>query len=326
VAEGRRLSFAGRPDSVIPPGGEIWSDPIAMPLTRGADLTVSLYLPAADMVQTGHPGARGTNFFTEGDQLLARHWPNATPVTRWYAISDIEVDGEGTEASVVAIGDSITDGFGVTSYRNTRWSDVLAQRLRLAPSTRGIGVLNAGIGGNRILLDGLGPNLVARFDRDVIARTGVRWAILLEGVNDLGSLSREGPRPPERHAALVRQITDAYRQLAQRAHAHGIRVFGGTITPFTGNDYYRPDAAIEADRQAVNHFIRTAGVFDAVIDFDKLLRDPAHPERLLPDYDSGDHLHPSENGYRVMGQAVPLALFRASRSGAGRSLPDRPAD
>jgi lysophospholipase L1-like esterase len=159
------------------------------------------------------------------------------------------------------------------------------------------------------LLDGLGPNLVARFDRDVIARSGVGWAILLEGVNDLGVLTRDAPASPEDHAALVAQLTAGFRQLADRAHAHGIKIIGGTVMPFGGNDYYHPDAALEADRQAVNSFIRNSGVFDAVIDFDRVMRDPRRPDRLAPAFDSGDHLHPSEAGYRAMGAAVPLALF-----------------
>ncbi len=176
-------------------------------------------------------------------------------------------------------------------------------------STRANGVLNEGIGGNRLLLDGLGPNALARFDRDVLAQTAVRAVIVLEGVNDLGTLTRDHDAPAEEHAALVSRIEAAYTQMIERAHAHGIRVIGATILPFAGSGYYHPGPESEADRLAVNAWIRGAGHFDGVVDFDKLTRDPAHPDRLLPAYDSGDHLHPSPVGYKAMGDAVPLKLL-----------------
>ncbi len=310
---GVRLTFAGRADAAIPAGAEIYSDPVALDAAAGADLAISLYLPEAAAPQTGHPGSRSTSFTLAGDHVADTDLAGATPVTHWYAIADIEVAGSENAGTVVAIGDSITDGYGVKPERNTRWTDIFAARLRAGTATRAIGVVNAGIGGNRVLLDGLGPNMVARFDRDVIARSGVRWAILLEGVNDLGVLAREAPATPAQHAAIVAQLKAGFVQVVARAHAHGIKVIGGTIMPFGGNTYYHPGAETEADRQAVNAFIRDSGIFDAVIDFDRLMRDPAHPDRLLPAYDSGDHLHPSEAGYRVMGSAVPLSLFGAAR-------------
>ena len=170
-------------------------------------------------------------------------------------------------------------------------------------------MLNQGIGGNHMLIDGLGPNVLARFDRDVLAQTGAKYVILLEGVNDLGGLTREGEVPQRQHDLLVHRILAAYQQVILRAHARGIKVIGATILPYTGSDYYHPGPQSEADRQAINQWIRAAGHFDAVIDFDQLLRDPAHPDRLLPAYDCGDHLHPSPAGYRVMGEAIPLSLF-----------------
>jgi lysophospholipase L1-like esterase/peptidoglycan/xylan/chitin deacetylase (PgdA/CDA1 family) len=305
------LTFAGRIDAVIPAGAEIYSDPIDRPVAAGADLAISLFLPAYPSPQTGHPGARATGFTVSGRHVADLMLDGAVPTTHWYALADVEVASAGARGTVVAIGDSITDGYGVAPDHNTRWPDVLAERLRAAPATPGIGVVNAGIGGNRVLLDGLGPNLLARFDRDVVARSGVRWAIVLEGVNDLGVLTRDAPATPAQHAAIVRQVTAGYRQLVARAHAHGIRVIGGTVMPFGGNDYYHPGAAAEGDRQAINAFIRSAKVFDAVVDFDAVMRDPAHPDRLAPAYDSGDHLHPSEAGYRTMGEAIPLTLFAA---------------
>ena len=309
-----RLTFSGRSDAVIPAGAEMYSDPVAFPVTAGADLAISLYLPEAASPQTGHPGSRATSFTLAGNVVTDAALAGATPTTHWYALADVEVAAAPTAGTIVAIGDSITDGYGVKPERNTRWPDVLAQRLRGTTATRAIGVVNAGIGGNRVLLDGLGPNLLARFDRDVVARSGVRWAIVLEGVNDLGVLTREAPATPAQHAAIVAQVTAGFSQVVARAHAHGIKVIGGTVMPFGGNTYYHPTAENEADRQAVNTFIRTSGVFDAVIDFDRLMRDPAHPDRLSPAYDSGDHLHPSEVGYKTMGDAVPLSLFGGARA------------
>jgi lysophospholipase L1-like esterase/peptidoglycan/xylan/chitin deacetylase (PgdA/CDA1 family) len=319
IGRGARLTFAGRADAVIPAGAELYSDPIALQVLPGADLAVSLYLPDAASPQTGHPGSRATSFTLAGDHVAAATLAGATPTTHWYALADIEIarpaaTGTANAGTIVAIGDSITDGYGVAPEHNNRWPDILAARLRAQTETRSIGVVNAGIGGNRMLLDGSGPNLLARFDRDVIARSGVRWAIVLEGINDLGVFTRDAPATPAQHAALVAQLTAGYTQIVARAHAHGIKVIGGTVMPFGGNDYYHPNAANEADRQAINVFIRTSGLFDAVIDFDRIMRDPAHPDRLAPAYDSGDHLHPSEAGYRVMGEAVPLGVFGGERS------------
>ncbi len=209
----------------------------------------------------------------------------------------------------MALGDSITDGHAATTNGNDRWTDVLAARLQSEKKTRNIGVSNQGIGGNHLLTDGLGPNVLARFDRDVLAQAGVRWLIVFEGVNDLGGLARTAEVPAEQHAALVARLIAAYQQIIERAHAHGLRVYGATVTPYTGSGYYHPGSLSEADRQAVNAWIRAAGHFDAVIDFDAVVRDPAHPEQLLPAFDCGDHLHPSPAGYKALGESIPLDLF-----------------
>jgi lysophospholipase L1-like esterase len=181
--------------------------------------------------------------------------------------------------------------------------------LQALPSTRGVGVSNQGIGGNHLLTDGLGPNALARFDRDVLAVAGVRWVIVFEGVNDLGGLARNGEVTPDEHAALVKRVLAAYEQMILRGHAHGLRVMGATITPYVGSDYYHAGALSEADRQAVNAWIRAAGHFDGVIDFDSVVRDPQHPDRLPAGFDCGDHLHPSPAGYKAMGESIPLSLF-----------------
>jgi lysophospholipase L1-like esterase len=244
-----------------------------------------------------------------GDQVAAADLTGARKVEHWYFLAGVDVSSTAGAYAVVALGDSITDGHATTTNGNDRWTDILAARLRAAPATRNVGVLNQGIGGNHLLTDGLGPNALARLDRDVLAQTGARTVIVLEGINDLGALAREGDQPAARHKALVHQIIASYQQVIARAHAGGLRVIGATITPDAGSDYYHPAPANEADRQAVNAWIRAAGHFDAVVDFDRALADPAHPDRLLPDYDCGDHLHPSPAGYKVMGEAIPLALL-----------------
>ena len=192
---------------------------------------------------------------------------------------------------------------------NMHRGELQGRRLLAAVPSRDLGVLNEGIGGNRLLLDGLGPNALARFDRDVLAQPGVRYLIVQEGINDIGTFGLAGRQSKCAHDALVRRIIGAYEQIILRAHADGIFVFGGTLTPFVGSTFYKPGPLSEADREAVNQWIRTPGHFDAAIDFDKAVRDPKRPEHLLPAYDSGDHLHPSPGGYRAMADAVPLSLF-----------------
>jgi lysophospholipase L1-like esterase len=236
--------------------------------------------------------------------------PDALKVEHWYQISGVDVVGPEKAAAVVTLGDSITDGHGATTNGNDRWPDVLAARMQADKSTRANGVLNEGIGGNRLLLDGLGPNALARFDRDVLAQTAVRAVIVLEGINDLGTLTRDHDVSAEEHAGLVLRIEAAYAQMIERAHAHGVRVIGATILPYAGSGYYHPGPESEADREAINAWIRGPGHFDSVVDFDQVMRDPQHPDRLLPAYDSGDHLHPGPAGYKAMGDAIPLALFR----------------
>jgi len=204
------------------------------------------------------------------------------------------------------LGDSITDGRGSTTNKNDRWPNLLAQRLRANPATANIAVLNQGLGGNRLLRDGLGPNALARFDRDVLAVPGVRWVVVLEGVNDIGTAV--AARSKGEPAATARDVIAAYRQIVTRAHSHGLRVYGATILPFEGFGAYS-SAQSEADRQAVNQWIRTGGELDGVIDFDAIARDPAQPARLSAFVDGGDHLHPSAAGYRIMADAIDLSLF-----------------
>ena len=308
-ATDERLTFAGSPVVTIPAGADYYSDPVAFDARPLSDLAITLYLRAPPEQETSHPGSRETSFLLHGDHVADATLPGATTVDHWFFISGVDVRESAPGAAIVTFGDSITDGHATADNSDTRWPDDLARRLESSPATRRLSVLNVGTGGNRLLLDGLGPNALARFDRDVLAQTGVRYLLVLEGVNDLGTATRLAPISAAQHSRLVQGIIAAYEQIILRAHVHGITVIGGTITPYMGSDYYHPSSASEADRQAINAWIREPGHFDAVVDFDRMVRDPKHPDRLLPAYDSGDHLHPSPAGYRAMAAAIPLALF-----------------
>ena len=304
----RPVTFGGLPGAVIPAGAELWSDPVDLAVARGEDLAVSLYLPAPPTPLTSHPGSRASSHFIAGNRVSADDLPGAKVHPRWVLVAGAEVVSRRGRA-VVAFGDSITDGYGVQPDTNLRWTDHFARRLAARRQTRDLAVLNAGIGGNRLVRDGLGPNALARFERDVLSHPGVTHVIVFEGVNDLGVLTRDAPATPEAHAALVREMIEALRQMVLRARSRGVKAIGATILPYGGSAYYHPDAVSEVDRQAVNAWIRTPGNFDAVIDFDAALRDPANPTRLRPELDSGDGLHPSLKGYEAMAAAVPLDLF-----------------
>jgi lysophospholipase L1-like esterase len=316
----RQLTFAEKPDVVVPPGAEYISDPIRWDVAPLSDLAVTFHLDIPPVRETGHPGSRATSYYVHGDSTGAATLIEPKHVDHWFQISEIDVQATPQAAAIVVLGDSITDGHGATTNGNDRWTDVLAARLQSLPETRSIGVSNQGIGGNHLLTDGLGPNVLSRFDRDVLAPAGVRWLIVFEGVNDLGGLARNGEVPAADHAALVGRVLAAYRQIVERAHAHGLHVFGATITPYVGSEYYHPGPLSEADRQAVNQWIRGASHFDGVIDFDRVVRDPNHPDQLLPAFDCGDHLHPSPAGYKAMGDSIVLTAFSQSLFRARLSL------
>ena len=305
----RPLTFAGLPEVVVPPGAEFVSDPLELAVAPLSNLAVTFHLDRAPDRETGHPGSRATSYYIQGDFVGAANLSDAKQIEHWYQLARIDVRSAPGAGSIVALGDSITDGHGATTNGNNRWTDVLAERLQAGHKSRNIGVSNQGIGGNHLLTDGLGPNALARFDRDVLAPAGVRWVIVFEGVNDLGAIAQRADASAAEHAALVQRVIAAYQQMIVRAHAHGLLIYGATITPYVGSTYYHPGLVAEADRQAVNQWIRAAGHFDAVIDFDAVVRDPQHPDQLLPGLDCGDHLHPSVAGYKAMGDAIPLDLF-----------------
>jgi lysophospholipase L1-like esterase len=304
----RELRFGGSAAVTIPAGAEYLSDPVELVHDAGAHLAISLHFPAAPARQTAHTGSRATSFLVKGSHAMDSAWPDAEKITRWYQLAGVDVLAAPSAHTVVAIGDSITDGYGVTPDSYGRWTDHLAVRLRAAGMGE-VGVVNTGIGGGRLLRDGLGPNLVSRFERDVLARPGVSHAIVMIGVNDMGVQHREQQDSPAARSALLAQMREAQRQLVVRAHDAGVCVIGATITPYAASTYYKPGPDNEQDRLAYNRWIRESGLFDGVIDFDAALRDPARPDALLKAYDN-DGLHPNAAGYKAMADAAPLAQLR----------------
>jgi len=310
------LMFSGAAHVTIAAGADYISDPLELPVAPLSDVAITLHISDPPANQTGHPGSRATSYIVHGDLVAAADLPQAKKVEHWYFISGVDVLAPSDAASVAVLGDSITDGHGATTDGNDRWTDALARRLQATAATQTLGVLNEGIGGNRLLLDGLGPNALARLDQDVLAQAGARYLIVLEGINDIGMLTRDGEVPRDQHDSLVRRMIAAYGQIIVRAHAHGIAVIGATLLPFVDSQFYHPGPSSEADRQAVNRWIRAPGHFDSVVDFDQLTRDPQRPDRLLAAFDSGDHLHPSPAGYAAMAAAVPLSVFAPAHSAA----------
>ena len=306
------LTFSGRHSITIPPGALVVSDPVALTVPALSELAVSIYFPEPTTSTTVHAFAFQTNYFSpEGDFTAETAMPVETTVQSWVFLSGIDVTVSEPTGVVVTLGDSITDGALSTPDTNQRWPDLLAERLVADTDQPALAVLNAGIGANRVLNDPpegfefAGPNALARFDRDVLGQPGVTHLIVFEGINDIGLPALSGE--PEEFVSADELIT-GLRQLAERAHEHDIVAFGATITPFEGSMVF--SEAGEAIRQAVNDWIRTGGAFDAVFDFDKVVRDPGQPTRLLPAFDAGDLLHPNDAGFRAMAESIDLALLR----------------
>ena len=299
-ASDRVLTFSGKTALTIPAGALIVSDPVSLTVPAFADLAIDVYFPenAGAQAVTIHRSAHQTSYLSPaGNHAGAAEMADAATVTSWYFLGDVEVMAPERTAVVVALGDSITEGSASTLDANLRWPDQLARRL---PKTA---VVNAGIGGNRLLSEGIaefGINILARFDRDVLLQPGVTHVIVMEGINDIGN-ARENPAPS------AGDLIAAQQQLIERAHARGLKIFGATLTPIEGAAYATRTG--EVKRQALNDWIRTSKAYDGVIDFDAVVRDPQKPAQILAPYDSGDHLHPSDAGYQAMGNAVDLAPF-----------------
>ncbi|TVR72437.1 MAG: SGNH/GDSL hydrolase family protein [Marinilabiliales bacterium] len=296
------LKFGNRSQVTMGPGYFVVSDPAPFATEPLSELAITIFFGETSPDVTGHPGSRTTSWILPGDRASSIDFEGAVPAERWYVISGIDVKAQATAGSLVIIGNSITDGRGSGTNRQNRWPDILAERLIKNPPTSNTGVLNQGIGGNCVLRECLGPPAIERFDRDVLGQHGVRWLIILHGVNDIGQTGTK-----EEADQVAEELIAAYERMIADAHAAGILVYGATILPF-GNSFYYTEPG-EAARQKVNEWIRSGGWFDAVIDFDRLMRDPDDPRLLLKEFHTGDFLHPNEAGYRMMGDAVDLKLF-----------------
>jgi lysophospholipase L1-like esterase len=308
ASSSRALAFSGRPSVIIPAGASMLSDPVDENVPPMADLAIDLYLPdemtSLTSPLTVHAGASQTNYVSStGNFAGSADLPLLTTTPSWYLLERVEVAAPAETRAIVTFGDSITDGARSTPNSNNRWPDHLAKRLLARPGNAQLAILNAGIGGNRLLSDSIanfGINALARFDRDVLAQPGAMYVVVLEGINDIGN-ARANPMPS------AADLIAAQQQMIDRAHAHGLIIFGATLTPFEGAAYFTPEG--EAKRQAINSWIRTSKAYDGVIDFDAATRDPASPGKFLPLYDSGDHLHPNDAGYEAMGKSIDLHLF-----------------
>ncbi len=300
------LSFGGQPSIVVPPGALAVSDPVDLPTPAFTNLAISLYLPLQQISRVSvHTSAQQDNYIETGNHVSDVSLTAPVIVPSWYFVKGVDVLPDAPHAAaVVAFGDSITDGAYATENQNHRWPDYLAVRLHNNPATANLSVLDEGIGGNCVLIHCVGPNALARFDRDVLSQAGVKYVIVLESINDIGAL--HDPNRPD-YKLTAADLEQGLSQLVARAHEHEIRIFGATLTPYQGAGYYTDKG--EQIREAVNTWIRTSGVFDGVIDFDKITRNPANPLTYLPAYDSGDHLHPGDAGYAAMADSIDLSLF-----------------
>jgi lysophospholipase L1-like esterase len=309
----RMLTFDGRASVDIPAGAQAVCDPLDFAIAPRSNLSVTIYLAEglASTAVTSHPGSRTTSFVVSGNHVRHADLPGAAPVEHWYFLSGLEVWSRPGTAAAVMLGDSLTDGRGSTTDGNDRWPDRLLDRLQACRDTADVAIVNQGVGGNRVLLDGVGRCALGRVDRDVLAHSGMAWLLVFEGAN--GAAQRR----------VADDLVGAYDQIVRRAQAKGILAYGGTITPFGGHpDFDDPAGVRDAARRAVNDWIRTSRRFDAVVDFDRAARDPGNPGRLLPAFDSGDHLHLNPAGYKALADAVPARLFRrripSTRDGTDR--------
>jgi lysophospholipase L1-like esterase len=303
TATDKAISFKGATSVTIPAKEAVYSDTLDFNVAPLSNLAVSIYFGETSPAVTGHPGSRTTSYIQTGDAVKAADMESAAKTEHWYILSGIDLWLDDSYACVVTFGNSITDGRGSTTNGNNRWPDDLARRLQADANTAKVGVLNQGIGGNAVVSGGLGPTGLVRFKRDVLEQNGVRWVIILGGVNDIGG---------SKDSKVATDLIAAYEKFINEAHAKDIRAYGVPILPFGGSFYDNNDHGVY--RETVNKWIRTSGKFDAVIDLDAAVRDPADPNKLLPAYDSGDHLHLSVAGYQKMADAIDLSLFKQEKA------------
>ena len=300
----RTVTFGGKTTITIPNGGTAVSDAVIMDIPALADLAVSVFVPKETGPLTQHNTALRTTYIVSGDATGQPVIAEPRTTNTWYWLSGVDVLAPANAFAAVAFGDSITDGATSTPNTDHSWPSLLAARLVKAGITN-VAVINEGIGGNRLFRDGAGLNASARFDRDVLAKPGVKWVALMEGINDLGNGNRPNAAPAD--AVTGEMVIASYQQMIERAHILGLKVIGCTLTPFEGAGYYTEKA--EAGRKMANQWIRSSGAFDAVFDFDKATQDPAHPLAFLPANNNTDKLHPNDAGYQAMADSVDLTLF-----------------
>lgn len=308
-ASARTLTFSGKPSITIPEGALITSDPVDLILPPLTDLAIDLYLPGntdTPAPLTYHINAFQTNYVSEtGNHTGASNFPTKTTVDNWFLIYRVEVQASPSAAGLVAFGDSITDGTRSTPNTNSRWPDILARRVLAPISPLKVGIMNAGMGGNRLLSAGTlffqGTNALSRFEHNALSQPGVTHIVLMEGINDIGN-ARTNPSPS------ADDIIAAYKQLITMAHTHKIKIYGATLLPFYGAFYYTDVG--EGKRQAVNQWIRSSKAFDGVLDFDAVVRNPKDPKKYLPVYEACDHLHPNDVGYKAIADSIDLKIFR----------------
>jgi lysophospholipase L1-like esterase len=306
IADGtdRVLKFGGSASFTIPAGAIALSDPVDLEVVPLSDLAVSLYLPRDTGAPANHTVGLHTGYISKGNVAGSRNMPDPTNMFAYVWLAGIDVAAPRDASTVVALGDSITDGFATTRDANMAWPTLLAKRLKENKSTQHVAVVNQGISGNQVLRDGAGISALARLDRDVLTRPGVKWVILLEGINDINIRTRPGGANP----LTADELIGGYRQIIERCHAQGIRVIGATLTPAEGVPTYSEHG--EEVRVAANRWIRTKGNFDAVVDLDAVLRDTQRPARLKAEADSGDHIHPNDGGNQTMANAFDLGVFQ----------------
>ncbi|HXJ87176.1 MAG TPA: SGNH/GDSL hydrolase family protein [Candidatus Binatia bacterium] len=318
-ASDRVLTFGGKPSVEIPPGAPMVSDPVELAVPELSDVAITLFLPGVTGPAAWHFDSRQNSYISPPGDFTASAVmpldPQTPTLSSWFWLSAVDVLSSGQSGAIATLGESTTDGAESTVDANHRWPDWLARRLNAQADRRAMGVLNEGLDGNRLLHDALGPNGLARFERDVLSQSGLTHVIVYCGGNDIGTGWPGGLNPDQ--AVTVDQIIGGYRQLIELAHTRGIKIYGATMTPVKG--FFVPGTPFalwspenEAKRQEINRWIRTSGEFDGVIDFDRVLRDPNAPSQLLPQFDSGDHGHPNDAGYKAMADAIDSRLFLLS--------------